>query len=127
MPENKKPTKRENFGALLTVVNAAEKNDIITPAGATHLRGFIDHEVELLSKKHSATKLTANQVENIRLKAVLVDEVLGTGIEQGMSASDIASAADVGVQKATALLKMLISDGMVLRSENKGKATFSLL
>lgn len=106
-----KKTKRELYAELLALANTDE------------LRNFINHEVELLDRKNSTRKPTATQVENEGIKT----DILGA-MELGKSytVSEIMKA--VGLesnQKCSALMRQLKTDGLVERTEIKGKAYFS--
>ena len=63
MAEIKKLTKKDYFKEL---------KEIVTEIGRTDLVDFIDHEVELLSKKSSKVAPTKTQVENEKIKEKIV-------------------------------------------------------
>jgi Fe2+ or Zn2+ uptake regulation protein len=90
---------------------------------------FIDHELELLAKKNSykSTKPTKTQVANVALKDRIA-QVMGAS-EAPMTASEILKAlADdtLSGSKVTAMLTQMKNDGVVVRTEEKRKAYFSL-
>lgn len=90
---------------------------------------FIDHELELLAKKNSykSTKPTKTQVANVALKDRIA-QVMGAS-EVPMTASEILKAlADdtLSGSKVTAMLTQMKNDGVVVRTEEKRKAYFSL-
>lgn len=90
---------------------------------------FIDHELELLAKKNSykSTKPTKTQVANVALKDRIA-QVMGAS-EAPMTASEILKAlADdtLSGSKVTAMLTQMKNDGVVIRTEEKRKAYFSL-
>ena len=115
----KKMTKREWYAVLKELVeksNAEQKAELLE---------FIAHEVELLSKKHSGeTKVQkANKEVNEKILFVLA------GAEKPMTVSEMMKAeelAEYSNQKLSALLRGLVEQGKVVRTEDKKKAYFSL-
>ena len=104
-------------------------NDIIALAqenGRNDLVAFCEDRIEKLSRKSGSKKPTKTQVENEGIKDTIV-EVLGEIAPA--TATAIATDPRVGVsnQKVTALLKQLVTDGRVVRTEDKGKALFSVV
>ena len=114
---NTKMTKREYFNRILGYAHDEDK-------------AFILHEIELLDKKNSAErKPTAKQVENEGFKA----DILGF-MENGKTyaVADLVKgvpsvvASGISANRVTALLTQLKGEGKVIRSEEKGKAFYSL-
>lgn len=117
----KKITKREKFEMLMTIAEV-QANPILSE--------FIEHEIELLAKKNSAEKKpTEKQTENAGIKDIIV-EVL-TDEEKGMTISAMqkkcADLAEYSNQKISALVRQMIIDGIVEKTEEKGKAYFRLV
>jgi hypothetical protein len=88
---------------------------------------FIDHELELLAKKNSAEKKpTAVQVANEGIKADILD---GMEIGKKYTITDlmktIPACAELSNQRVSALVRQLVTDGAVERTEEKRKAYFS--
>lgn len=112
-------TKRENF---------AEIRDILVAEGRTDLVDFVDSEVALIIKKNSykSTKPTKTQIANVTLKA----DILGVLTSTPMSIADIKATnpawAPMSVQKMSAQLNDLVTDGKVVRTYVKRVAYFSL-
>lgn len=123
---DKRITKRDNFELLTTVVEKAHAAGLVTDAGKNQLDGFINHEVELLDKRAAAkggdTKRKAAQlVVKQEIQRILADT------DEPMKATAIHIAgAGTSVQQVTALLRQLVEDGTVVRTEEKKVATFSL-
>lgn len=116
MANTKKMTKREMFEQI-------KANHNLSPAEIE----FIDHELELLAKKNSAEKKpTAVQVANEGIKGDIV-----AGMEQGKSYTitdlmkTIPACAELSNQRVSALVRQLVTDGVVVRTEEKRKAYFS--
>ena len=87
---------------------------------------FIDHEIELLSKKSSRTAPTKTQVENEKIK----EKIVATLVELGKYATitEIQNAnmelADLSNQKISALLKQLVDTNIIEKMIDKKKAYF---
>ena len=115
MANVKKMTKREMFEMIKANHNLSA--DEIA---------FIDHELELLAKKNSAEKKpTAVQVANEGIKADILD-----GMEIGKKYTitdlmkEIPACAELSNQRVSALVRQLVTDGAVERTEEKRKAYF---
>lgn len=87
---------------------------------------FIDHELELLAKKNSAEKKpTAVQVANESIKADILN-----GMEIGKKYTitdlmkEIPACAELSNQRVSALVRQLVIDRAVERTEEKRKAYF---
>ena len=87
---------------------------------------FIDHELELLAKKNSAEKKpTAVQVANEGIKADILN-----GMEIGKKYTitdlmkEIPACAELSNQRVSALVRQLVTDRVVERTEEKRKAYF---
>lgn len=112
-----KMTKRDYFNAIRELV--ANRPDLVA---------FIDHEVELLSKKNAtrSTKPTKAQVENANLAEKVV-ETLVSGKPYTVSEiqKEVAELSDLSNQRATAIVRSLVRAGSLTRNEVKGKAYFT--
>ena len=118
----KKLTKAQKF-AMLAEIEAVKSNPILAE--------FIAHEVELLAKKNSADKKpTATQKANIVLKDAIVEGMepnrFYTVSELMKVVPALAEDENITNQKVSALLRQLVLEGMVTRTEDKRKAYFSL-
>ena len=116
---NQKLTKAQKF-ALLKEIPAVAENSVLVE--------FIDHELELLAKKNSAEKKpTAQQTANEGIKFAIVE-----GMEEGKLYTitdlikSIPDCADLTNQRVSNLVRQLVSEGKVVRTEEKRKAYFSL-
>lgn len=90
---------------------------------------FIDHEVELLSKKNSAErKPTADQLANKGFCDLIV-AYLSTEVE-GKTCTEVQRAipefADFNNQKVASLMRILLGEHRVTREVVKGKSLFSV-
>ena len=113
----KKITKVDRFNQLKAITEVAENADLVA---------FIDHEIELLSKKSGSRKPTANQVANEGLK----ETILANLTSEGMTASEVLASSDefagLSNQKITALLRQLVLDGSVTKITDSKKTLFKL-
>ena len=125
MAETKKVTKKEYFAQLREIVK-----------DNAELVAFIDHEVELLTKKNSGNSQTKVQKENEKLCDMLVNELAKVGkpisITDFMTSSEVVknyvleNGNHLTNQKISALLKQLVESNKVVRTEEKKKAYFSI-
>ena len=118
---NKKMTKRDYFNILKGAypTTAEDYNEVI---------GFIDHELELLEKKNSADKKpTATQVANEGIKTEIYNKMVANG--GLMTITDIQKELDseLSNQRVSALVRQLVNDGKVERTEEKRKAYFKAI
>ncbi len=112
--ENKRVTKKEYFEILRGIV---EGND--------ELVTFIDHEVELLSKKSNVR--TKAQIEN----DAIVEDIYNYLAEIGrpVTVTELIAEAKLEFtnQKVSALLKKLVDAGRVVKVTDKKKSYFSVV
>ena len=117
-----KVTKRERFAQLMEIVKASDVEN------SAELVTFIEHEVELLTKKNSRSgKPTKTQVENESIKAQIVAVLESAGkpmtVTQLLAKSELA---DLSNQKVSALLTQLRNAGAGVRTVEKKVAFYSL-
>ena len=118
---NKKMTKRDYFAILRESYPATAEN-------YDEVIAFIDHELELLTKKNSAErKPTAAQKENEGIKAIILAALTTTPTSISDLQKKDAALAEISNQKISALLRELIIDNKVVRTEDKKKALFALI
>ena len=117
-----KLTKAQKF-AMLRAIPAVAENPVLVE--------FIDHEVELLSKKNSAErKPTAQQTANAGIQSAILSAMsaepnrLFTITELIKS---VPECADLTNQRVSALVRQLVDAGKVERTEEKRKAFFRFL
>lgn len=117
-----KLTKAQKF-AMLRAIPAVAENPVLVE--------FIDHEVELLSKKNSTEKKpTAQQTANAGIQSAILSAMsaepnrLFTITELIKS---VPECADLTNQRVSALVRQLVDAGKVERTEEKRKAFFRFL
>jgi hypothetical protein len=120
MNKPKKMTKREQFEALKAKY-ALTADEI----------AFIDHEIDLLSKKTaSERKPTARQSENATYKADILaameQNVLYSVTDVWKGTPSLAANGEMTNQRVTAILSQMVAEGTVKRIEDKRKAYFQL-
>ena len=119
----KKMTKKEMFNEIIAM--ATNEKMTVTKE---EICEFVEHEIELLSHKSSATrKPTKTQIENETIKATMLDIL--TENDRPMTISDImedSRLAGFRNQKISALMTQLKNIGKVVRTEDKKKAYFTI-
>ena len=118
---NNKITKREMFTEILALVKDNKA-----------MVDFINHEIELLDKKKSSGSKKAQETKDLNQK--LADDLFIALSEmdrpvtisefQKESTSNVSALSN---QKISYLLRILVSDGLVVRTEEKKKAYFSVV
>lgn len=122
---NKKMTKRENFELLLTLNEVKSNPNFVD---------FINHEIELLTKKASADKKpTPKQIENEGIKTEILNfMVKGTKYTITDFIKSIPSLNEMSNQRISAIVKQMYSTDAdsssypLIRTEEKRKAYFSI-
>lgn len=110
-----KLTKRDHFNALRDLATASNRLDLID---------FIDHELELLARKNAGDrKETATQKANADLKTKILDVMAS---DTRYTVTELDKLVGIGsINKTNALVRQLKLDGLVIRTEEKGKAYFT--
>lgn len=123
--ENKKITKREYFAQLREIV--IDRPELVA---------FIDHEVELLTRKNSGTTQTKTQKENEAVMEMLIAEL--TKVNKPVTITDLMNTSDtiktyvlengnpLSNQKISALFKQLIEANRIVKVTDKKKSYFSV-
>ena len=116
----KKLTKRDHFNALLTIP-AVSDNPVLVD--------FINHELELLSKKNSADKKpTATQQANSALKEAIIDLLVdGNPYTVSQIIKEVPECAGLSNQKVSALMVQLVNEGQVEKVIEKRVSYFKLV
>ena len=116
---NKKMTKRDYFNELLTIAEVKDNKSMVD---------FINHELELLEKKNASKSSTETktQKENAGIKENLLNE-MESGKRYTISdmLKELACCKELTNQKVSALVRQLVADGILVRTEEKRKAYFS--
>lgn len=114
-----KLTKKDKFNML---------KEIVVDLGNDMLVEFIDNELSLLEKKSSKSTQTKTQVENEKIKDLIVDMLVELG--KPVSITELQKSNDnLGVlsnQKISSLLTQLKEENRVVRVEEKKKAYFTV-
>lgn len=118
----KKLTKKENFGRIIEVLKANDREDLVE---------VVQHEIDLIDKKANSGKMTKTQTANEEIKNFMVTELARIGKPvsiTGLMAESTELAEKVGNsnQKLSALMTQLKNAGVVVRTQDKKTALFSL-
>ena len=114
-----KKTKKEMFNFIKSKM--ADNAEVVV---------FCDHELELLAKKNSAErKPTVNQLDNAKIKRIIVD---GMESGKGYTVTEIIKAILAGTEwseltcsRCTAIVTQLTESGALVRNVEKRKAYYS--
>ena len=125
MAETKKLTKRDYFAQLKEIVK-----------DNAELVAFIDHEVELLTRKNSGNSQSKTQKENEVVAKMLVEEL--TKIAKPVTITDLMTTSEVVKgyvlengnhltnQKISAIFKQLTESNQIVKVTDKKKSYFSV-
>ena len=115
----KRITKRTQFNALLNLADVKANPDLVA---------FIEKEIALLDKKNSSEKKpTSTQLANQTIKAAILETMeQGTQYTITELIKLVPNCADMTNQRVSALVRQLKDENVVVRTEVKGKAYFSL-
>ena len=122
----KKLTKKQMFEKVLVLVE-----------GNQDLVDFVNHEIELLDRKASRSSETKTQKENLKVKDMLLEELVKIGtpvtISDLMEKSDIVAnyildnGSKLSNQKISALFKQMVDDDKtIVKVTEKKKSYFSV-
>jgi hypothetical protein len=116
----KKLTKRDHFNTLLTIPAVSDDPVLVD---------FINHELELLSKKNSTDKKpTATQQANNTLKEAIIDLLVdGNPYTVSQIIKEVPECAGLSNQKVSALMVQLVNEGQVEKVIEKRVSYFKLV
>ena len=122
MAETKKLTKKDIFSEIIKVASELGRTDLVE---------FATKEIALLEKKSANKAPTKTQVANESFKVDIVNTLVEIGKpatikEIQENCENLSVANGVSNQKVSALLTQLKNEGKVIRTENKGKAYFTV-
>ncbi len=121
-----KITKKDLYADLRVLAEDAERDDLVE---------FIDHEVELLSRKATSKKPSPKQEENDEIKDIIVQVLKGAGsplaipeiIAKSPKLATQPNGNPMTPQKMSSLLKQLAESGIVESSKDKKRTVFSIV
>lgn len=116
---NKKPTKRENYNAIIALLGNKHPD----------LVEFCNHEIELLDNRNSGTKsLTPTQKANEGYKVEIVNYMTKVGEPKTVSEilKGVETFKDFSTQKIAALANALVAEGKLTKDSTGRKTVFSL-
>ena len=119
-----KMTKKEWLVEIKAIVETAELDE----EQRAEMTEFINHEVELLEKKHSKSGQTKTQKENLEIMEKIMAALAEVG--KPITITELQNAntemAEFSNQKLSALLKKLVDGGRVVKTQEKKKSYFSV-
>ena len=117
MANTTKMTKRDYFTAILSKYPLTDAE-----------KAFVEHELELLAKKNSAEKKpTAQQTLNEGIKSAILAGMSPNRLYTVTEIQkEIPECAELSNQRVSALLRQMKDDKVIVRTEDKRKAYFSL-
>ena len=119
-----KMTKKEWLVEIKAIVETAELDE----EKRAEMTEFINHEVELLEKKHSKSGQTKTQKENLEFMEKIMAALAEVG--KPITITELQNAntemAEFSNQKLSALLKKLVDGGRVVKTQEKKKSYFSV-
>ena len=122
----KKATKKEMFGTMKNILFGIELD--IPEDTKEDLIKFIDHEIDLLNKKASASGQSKTQAENEKIKVIIAEEL--TRIARAVTISELIKESEnlgqYSNQKLSALLKQMVESGTVTKIVDKKKSLFTI-
>lgn len=119
----KKLTKREHFALVRAAIDT---HPLVDDTIKVSLLGFIDREVELLTRKSEKRQPDAKKVAEQRRFMDAIESTLAES-DEPLRAGEIAKRVDTSVQRVTALTRKMVADGTVTREVgDKGVVTFTL-
>lgn len=118
-----KMTKREYFTILANTIKGIEMEN------KEEILAFIEHEIELLNKKHSKSGNSKTQKENIAIMETIVSalETVGRPVTITELQKEVESMSEYSNQKLSALLKKLVAEERVVKTTDKKKSYFSVV
>ena len=117
----KKLTKKDHFNALLAIKEVQENPVLV---------GFIEHELELLARKNSTAsgekKQTAQQKANEEIKKGIL-ECMEPNRYYTITEmqKEFPCCKEMSNQRVSSLVRQLMENGAVVRTEEKGRAFFT--
>lgn len=118
----KKVTKKENFGAIVEILQGVGRTDLVE---------VMQHEIDLLNKKSASGKMTKTQEENEVIKEKIVARL--TELDKAVTITELINADEEiaemtkgSNQKVSALMTQLKNAGTVERVQDKKTAKFKI-
>lgn len=117
-------TKKEWFAEIKAIVESTQ----IDNEKKVEMIDFINHEIELLERKHSKSGQTKTQKENIEVMEKIMSVLME--INKPVTITELQNEnekmAKYSNQKLSALLKKLVDEGRVVKIQEKKKSYFSV-
>lgn len=115
-------TKRDAFNAIIAILAAsdAENAEILIDA--------MEHEIELLNKKHTSKKPSKVQVENENYKSLIIEYLTAADTLQTIQdiQAGIPELAEFSTSKMSHLLTALVKEGIITKEYIKKKVHYTM-
>lgn len=128
---NRKENKMENTKVIK--YTKAQKYEMLKniPEVASNemLVEFIEKEIESLKKKNSASgKPTAQQVENVKIKEIILDSMVeGASYTITDMIKNFEGLSDLTNQRVSALVNQMVADNLIEKIVDKRKSYFKVI
>ena len=114
----KKITKKEMFAQIIEVLNQYGTDEQVA---------FCEREIELINKKAESKKSKDASAENVALADTVYNVLVEAG--RGLTVSEVQKQSDelagLSTPKITALMRILMDAGKVVRTQDKKRTEFS--
>lgn len=136
MEKIKAPTRKEMFTRISDFIASIESDDPSIQANQTEMIDFINHQIELLSRKKSTSEggLTKEQEENLACTEAIFEQ-METGRKYGVAELmkelpvvaewNTSHDKEMTSQKFASLIKPLIEDGRIEKITEKRKVYYT--
>ena len=136
MEKIKAPTRKEMFTRISDFIASIESDDPSIQTNQTEMIDFINHQIELLSRKKSTSEggLTKEQEENLACTEAIFEQ-METGRKYGVAELmkelpvvaewNTSHDKEMTSQKFASLIKPLIEDGRIEKITEKRKVYFT--
>lgn len=117
MNTTKKPTLETRYNELIELAKANGKTELVE---------FCEERIALIHKKKESKSLTPTQVENEKIKAVLLEIAVKPLTITDMLKSSVLKGkyADLSNQKISSLANQLVNEHLMTKVQEKGRSYF---
>ncbi len=117
MANTRKATQRDMFNEVIALATQAGRDDIVE---------FAEERIAVLDKKNANRKPSKTQAENAELAEVVLANVTATPSTVSEIQARTPELAGFSTQKVSALVKILVDKGAVVKTTDKKKSLFAL-
>ena len=117
MANTRKATQRDMFNEVIALATQAGRDDIVE---------FAEERIAVLDKKNANRKPSKTQAENAELAEVVLTNVTTVPSTVSEIQARTPELAGFSTQKVSALVKILVDKGAVVKTTDKKKSLFAL-